>query len=795
MRHLLVLAVLASLVSGSAEAAPASAQEQRALLDRYCVGCHNQSTKTAGLALDVADVERVSGSIDLWEKVVRKLRTGAMPPAGQPRPTKTASDAMVAGLEAALDGAARLSPNPGRPAIHRLNRTEYTNAIRDLLALEIDGRALLPPDTAGYGFDNIADALSVSPGLLERYLTAARKISRAAVGDPTIRPWVETYRLPFFLLQNDRTSEDLPAGSRGGLAVDHQFPVDGEYVVRVRLQRDWNENIRGLDEQNVIEIRVDGVRVRQFTLGGKDAEIPDVYSRPRTKDLDADLFVRLPVKAGPRQVAVALQKRVAMPEGVRPTRMPVASFSFAAAKTNTDRYGAIEMGVESLQVEGPFNPRPPQDTPSRRRIFECRPNGSQPDAEMACARTILASLARRAFRRPATERDIQALLADYRAGRAEGDFDMGIQWVIEHVVTDPDFLFRSEHAPPGVRRGQAYRITDIELASRLSFFLWSSIPDEELLALAVQGQLKDPVVFEQQVRRMLAARPSKALIDNFFGQWLHVRNVRTVTPDPTAFPEFDENLRQAFERETELFIESQVREDRSVVDLLTADYTFVNERLARHYGIPHIYGDYFRRVTFADDRRAGLLGHGSILTVTSYANRTSPVKRGKWLLENLLGTPPPPPPGNVPPFPENAEGASAPKSVRERMEMHRRNPVCASCHARLDPLGFAFENFDAVGKWRTMDEGTPIDPSGAFPNGARFSTPSEFRTSLLGHREEFIATVSEKLLTYALGRGLEPYDMPAVRRVLREAKRRDYRWSALILAVTQSVPFQMRRAE
>ena len=744
----------------------APALSPRAVLDRYCVTCHNERLRTGGLTLESVDPERVGDDAEVWEKVVRKLRTGMMPPSPRRRPDAETYASLVSYFETALDRAAAADPNPGRPAVHRLNRAEYTNAIRDLLALEVDGRALLPPDESGYGFDNIGDVLSVSPGLLERYLLAAAKISRRAVGDPTLRPATALYKTSPLLAQNGRVSEDLPFGSRGGLAVRHHFPLDGEYIVKIAL--------RGRARApHQLEVRLDRERVRLFDLGEREP-----------------LELRLLVKGGTRLVGVSFVEALeqSLPVDGRPPPPPISSFAFTLYPNAP--------AVESVEVVGPYDGQVPEDTPSRRAIFVCHPE--IPDNESSCAQEIVASLLRRAYRRPVTDADIRPLLTSYEHGRREGGgFEDGIRWAVEALLVSPKFLFRIERDPANVPPGTPYRIGDLELASRLSFFLWSSIPDDELIDLAARGELSEPAVLAEQVRRMLDDPRSHALVENFTGQWLYLRNLRTVAPDATQFPEFDDNLRHALRRETELFVESQLREDRSVRDLLGADYTFLNERLARHYGIPNVYGNHFRRVTYGDDRRAGLLGHGSILTVTSYPHRTSPVVRGKWLLENLLGAPPPPPPPDVPDLPEN-EGGDKPATMRERMAQHRANPVCASCHAKIDPLGFALENFDAVGRWRARDGAadTPIDASGALPDGAEFDGPASFRDALL--REpwgtEFVTTVTEKLLTYALGRGLEYYDGPVARQIMREASPGNYRWSSLILGIVESTPFQMRRS-
>lgn len=742
----------------------------RAVLDRYCVTCHNERLQTGGLALDTVDPAQVALEPAVWEKVAGKLRTGMMPPSPRPRPDGATSAALVTYLETALDHAATVNPDPGRPVAHRLNRAEYTNAVRDLLGLEVDGRALLPPDESGYGFDNIGDVLSLSPGLLERYLLAAAKISRQAVGDPTLRPTTAAYRTSPLLAQDGRISEDLPFGSRGGLAIRHHFPLDAEYLLKVSL--------RGRARApHQLEVRLDRERVAVFALGER-----------------APLEIRLPVAAGTRLVGVSFVGTLgqSLPVDARPPPPPITSFAYTLYPNDP--------AVERVEIVGPFDGAVPADTRSRQRIFVCRPASAEQEAERRCAGQILTGLATRAYRRPATPDDVGPLLMAYDAGRSTGGFEDGIRWAIEAVLVSPKFLFRVEGQPEDVAPGAPYRVSDIDLASRLSFFLWSSVPDEALMELATAGRLSNPEVLEAQVRRMLGDPRSRALVENFGGQWLYLRNMPAVAPDATQFPDFDDNLRAAFRRETELFFDSQLRDDRSVRDLLNADYTFMNERLARHYGTPNVFGSHFRRVTWPanDDRRAGLLGQGSILTVTSYPHRTSPVVRGKWLLENLLGAPPPPPPPNVPALEERQDG-ERPATMRERMAQHRANPVCATCHTRIDPLGFALENFNAVGRWRTTNGsgGATIDASGTLPDGAPFDGPAAFRAALLAEpwAGEFTRTVTGKLLTYALGRGLEHQDAPVVRQIMRDAEPDGHRWSSLILGIVRSVPFQMRRAE
>jgi mono/diheme cytochrome c family protein len=745
----------------------------RALLDRYCVTCHNDKLKTAGLSLDILRLTDVPAHAEAWEKVIRKLRGGTMPPQGLPRPAAAASNALASWLETTVDSAAAARPNPGRtPALHRLNRAEYTNAIRDLLAVEIDGGALLPPDDSGYGFDNIADVLSVSPMLTERYLSAALKISRLAVGDPTIRPVTETFRISKYLKQEDRVSDDLPFGSRGGAAIRYYFPVDGDYVVKIFFDRTYDGRVRGLAEPHELEVRLDGAKVQQITVGGAE-----MARGGRNQAIDGT-EVRFPATAGPKLLGVSFLKKSSQREGMLRPAYAVTSYEYAGDVN-------LPPAIGSLELRGPYDVRGPGASPSRERIFTCRANSE------ACARRILSALARRAYRRPVTDADIEPLLAFYHPARKIEGFDAGIEAALRRILVSPDFLFRVEQDPASAGPGDAYPVSDIELASRLSFFLWSSIPDDQLLDAAARGQLKQPAVLEQHVRRMLADPRSKALVANFAGQWLWVRNIRLHLPDPAIFPDFDENLRQALEREVHLFLESQIRDDHGVPELLTADYTFVNERLARHYGIPSVYGNHFRRITLADQARHGLLGKAGLLAVTSYPNRTSPVFRGKWLLENILGAPPPPPPPDVPALQENSAGPAA-LSVRQQMEQHRSNPACAACHKIMDPLGFALENFDAIGRWRTTDGVSTIDPSGVLADGSRVDGPAALRDALLSRREEFVVTVAGKLLTYAIGRGAEYYDAPAIRRIVRAAAADDYRWSSIILGITTSVPFQMR---
>lgn len=778
----LPLCLPASLPAQPLHPEAGTAAAQRAVLDKYCVVCHNQRAKTAGLILDQADLNNAYGSAELWEKVVRRLRAGTMPPLGMPRPDQATSDSLTSYLESTLDKAASLHPNPGRATLHRLNRSEYARAIRDLLALDVDVNSLLPPDDESYGFDNIADVLGVSPLLLERYLSASRKISRLAVGDTRITPVDVTYPVRPDLSQHDHI-DGLPLGTRGGTLIHYNFPVDGEYAIKIKLVRNTVAIIRGLEEPHQIEVTVDGARVFLDTVGTPaDLELVKKNPADAGEAIEGRLQPHVSVKAGPRDIGVAfLKKSSAEPDlllqpFVRSNLDPV------------DDTGRPE--VLTVVVGGPFKIAGSGDTPSRRRIFTCRP--ANPGEELPCARKIISTLARKAYRRPVNDNDLESLLGFYQRGRNEGSFETGIEKALRLMLGSPEFVFRFEPDPPNLAANSVYRVSDLALASRLSFFLWSSLPDDELLAAVKQGKLKDPVVLERQVKRMLADSRSHALVDNFAGQWLYLRNLKSVAPDVEEFPDFDDNLRQAMKRETELFFESIVSEDHNVLDLMTANYTFINERLARHYGIPNVYGTRFRRVVLDDDARRGLLGKGSILTVTSYATRTSPVLRGKWILTNILGTPTPPPPPNVPALKENSEGGK-PLSVRERMELHRSNAACAVCHKVMDPLGFSLEYFDGVGKWRTTSEaGTKIDASGVLADGSKVDDPVTLRQALLKHPEGFVRTFTEKLLTYALGRGVEYYDMPAVRAIVRDAAREDCRFSSIVLGIVKSTPFQMK---
>jgi mono/diheme cytochrome c family protein len=821
-----------------ARSSPAlSAADASALFSKYCQTCHSPAMKARGtvpVAFDTLDPGKVAANPAAWEFIVRKMRGGVMPPAGAPRPDKGAHEAFLTKLETDLDRLAAAAPNPGRTEpFHRLNRTEYRNAVRDLLDLDIDVDSLLPADDASYGFDNIAGVLKLSPTLMERYLAAAQKISRHAVGAAPPTPAIDYYRIRDDLSQ-DVHLPGLPLGTRGGTSIAYTFPMDAEYEIRPRLTRDLNEGVPAYLDAQVLEISIDGERVGTFTLpgvqppapagraggarggGGRGAAAPPpptpvspdddppdpqvpqisqiqqgVRAGPREREsrnrADEKWNLRVPVKAGERTVVVTFVNRTSALDET--TRLPFLRPYPAGVNIPETRLGAY---LRSVEIVGPLNPIGAGSSAARARIFTCTP--SAPAGETACARTILSTLARRAYRRPVTERDVEPLLAFYREGRTDGTFDAGIDRALRRLLISPEFLFRVERDPARVEPDAVYAVSDLELASRLSFFLWSSIPDDELLSLAEKRQLSAPATLSKQVRRMLADPRADRFIMNFAGQWLFLRNLDASVPVQSIFPDFDDTLRQAFRRETELFFESVVREDRSAFDLLRADYTFLNERLARHYGVPNVKGSHFRRVALGSGSpRAGILGQGSVLTVTSYPDRTSPVVRGKWILENLLGTPPPPPLPNVGELrPKDASGTVL--SMRQRMEQHRANPICASCHSMMDPLGLSLENFDAIGRWRSLGESSaPIDATGKLPDGTAFEGPAGLRAALLSS-DRFVATLTEKLMTYGLGRGLEPYDAPAVRAILRDAARDEYRLTTLIAGIVQSTPFRMRRA-
>ena len=832
IKRLLTLGALAVAVTATASGAlaaspgqqpigtvlPTSSAQQSALLDEYCVTCHNDARLEAGrvpVAFESLDMANLGADAELWENVVRKMRAGVMPPAGRLRPDVAASEGFVSRVETGLDAAAAARPNPGRvEAFHRLNRAEYRNAVRDLLHLDIDVGKLLPADDASYGFDNIAGVLRFSPTLMERYLVAAKKVSRMAVGTPPPFANFDVFRIADDFPQDDRL-EELPFGTRGGTLIHYNFPTDGEYTIRVKLARQVgvsDRNIPNFYQPQQLEVSVDGMQLSVFTLPASSALTGEQreYGGDRST-LDEGWAVRFPAKAGPREVMVTFINSA--PALLETLIEPY----FSPRPPGDNQWGSRRAGyLRSVEISGPFpvSETSPvsrasapafadetDETPSHRRIFVCRP--ADPSQEAGCASTILSALAQRAYRRPVTDADVAGLLSFYEEGRAEGGFESGIEMAVRRLLVSPEFLFRTESDLANIAPNTNYRISDLELASRLSFFLWSSIPDDELLDLASSGTLHQPVVLEQQTRRMLADPRSHAIVDNFVGQWLLLRNIPALKPDPYKDPDFDESLRRALRRETELFFESIMREDRSVVELLNADYTFLNERLAKHYGLPFVRGDHFRRVTLPEGSvRGGLLGQGSILSVTSQPNRTSPVQRGKWILENILGVSPPAPPPNVPELEEQENVATA-LTMRKRMEAHRANPACAACHRMMDPLGLALENFDQAGRWRIIEEAfdsrsasfAPIDASGVLPDGTTFAGALELRSVLVSRSDRFVATMTEKLLTYALGRGLEFYDMPAVRTITGQAARNDYHFSSLVLGVVNSMPFQMRRSE
>jgi cytochrome c551/c552 len=831
MKKILPIVVLVVLVAGTGRRAggqqATSIEQQKAVISQYCVGCHSQKLKTGGLVLEGLDPASVAHDAETWEKVVRKVRTGMMPPAGARRPDRGALDTFAAGLEAALDLAAEHQPNPGTTMLHRMNRVEYANAIRDLLGVEIDPAIYLPADDSDNGFDNVAEALGISPALMERYVGAAAKISRVAVGDPGISPLATTYKVHGDLTQTE-TIEGAPPGTRGGMVIHHNFPLDGDYDLKISLLKvGFGPVFAGQADGEKLEVSINGQRIKLFDLdpvpfyymrargaaepgqgggggrggrGGANAakaapktpEPIDLDAPPTEERVamtqDAHLDLRLRMKAGPQTILVTFLKR---------TSAAVDDVVLKPLSTTRDVNVGVQYGytsvphLGSIDIVGPYNSTGSGDTPSRQRIFSCRP--AQQSEELKCAKQIIATLTRRAFRRPVTDADLEPLLSFYQTARngAKGSFDIGIEMALRRILADPEFVFRFERDPANAKDGAVYKINGVELASRLAFFLWSSIPDDELLNLASQGKLADRAVLEQQTRRMLKDPRARALVNNFAGQWLYLRELKNSIPDVGAYPDFDDNLRQAFQRETELLFQSVVDEDRNVLDLLNADYTYVNERLAKHYGIPNIYGTDFRRVNVPEERR-GLLGQGSMLLVTSNANRTSPVQRGKWILENILGSPPPLPPPNVPPLKETAAGENG-QSVRDRMEQHRANPVCNACHKIMDPIGLSLEYFDGVGKWRTFDSGIKIDASGQLVDGTKIDGPASLRQALAGnYGDAFIRTLTEKLLTYGVGREMHHYDMPVVRAITREAARNDNRFSSLILGIVNSAPFEMR---
>jgi Protein of unknown function (DUF1592)/Protein of unknown function (DUF1588)/Protein of unknown function (DUF1585)/Protein of unknown function (DUF1587)/Protein of unknown function (DUF1595)/Planctomycete cytochrome C len=776
MRHVAVGICLLSWASaGFGADSRGSTTPLSSMMEQYCTDCHNKDKKKGGIDFESIGTSDIAAQPQVWEKAIRKLRARQMPPAGKERPEEKTYTTVLARLESSLDAASAKHPNPGRTdTLRRLNRTEYQNAIRDLLALDIDAAALLPKDEGGHGFDNVTVG-TLSPMLLDRYISAAQKISRLAVGAPR-RPGGDTIRVRADVTQEWHV-EGLPIGTRGGALIPYTFPEDAEYEIQIRLARDRNEEVEGLREEHDLELLLDREPVKSFKV-----------SPPKDKNfelVDQHLKIRVPVTAGPHLLGVTFVKN---PSSLLETKRQPYSAHF-----NMHRHPRITPAIYQVSINGPYAEKGPGDTPSRKRIFVSTP--AKPEEEESCAKQILSTLMRRAYRRPVMDGDLEKPMNFYHEARREngGGFDAGIEAALSSILVSPQFLFRVEQDPAGVAPGTPYRISDLELASRISFFLWSSIPDDELLDVAERGDLSKPEVLEKQVRRMLADPRSRSLVSNFGGQWLYLRNLDSFTPDLRLFPDFDDNLRQAFREETELFLESVLREDRSVLSLLKADYTFLNERLARHYEIPNVYGSRFRRVALdPNSKRGGLLRQGSVLAVTSYATRTSPVIRGKWVLENIVGAPPPPPLPDVPALKDNT--ISATLSVRERLAEHRSNAACASCHSLMDPIGFSLENFDAVGRWRTLEEGKPVDASGGFSDGSKFTGVAGLEDALLKRPEVFVGTLAEKLLTFALGRGLEYYDGPAIRKIVRDSRAADYRFSSIIVGLTKSAPFTMRKS-
>ena len=802
-----LLAVVSPLLLSSTSGAQSAGELLNTTINQYCLACHNDSLSTADVSFQNLDLSEVSNHGALQEKVLSQLRNRRMPPMEMPKPSEAVYNELVSWLESEIDELAATAPNPGRTdTFHRINRAEYANSVRDLLDIDVDVEELLPADDIdAYGFDNMADVLTVSPALMERYLSAARKTARLAIGEEPLGPVSQIYEVPILLNQNDRMSDDLPFGSRGGVAMDHYFPVAGQYDLSLRLHRNYVNYIRGMGSQHEIEVRLDGKLIQSFAIGGQEPDVlqaPASYGGNQFGDreweeymlfADSNLRLRFEAEPGPHIVGLSFVRRFTEPEGV--LQPPQSVF---AAAINEMRDG--DAAIEQAQITGPFDAAGPGDTPSRRAIFVCTPASNDLSSEEVCATEILSGLANRAYRRPLQQTDIDTLMDFYRIGRGDGQsgFDAGIQLAVERILISPDFLFRVEQDPLNVAPETDYELSDLELASRLSFFLWSSIPDEELLSIAERGELQNPDILEAQTQRMLGDPRSSALVKNFASQWLYLRNLRSLVPDAVEFPEFDENLRNAFRQESELYFESLLRDDRSVLDLLGAGYTYVNERLAKHYGIEGVYGSHFRRVDLEGElaqQRGGILGQGSLLTATSYANRTSPVLRGKWVLTNILGTPPPPPPADVPDLPENGADGQ-PATIRDRMIQHREDPNCAVCHLPMDPLGLALENFDAVGRWRDTGEANlAIDASGQLPNGTAFYGLNGLRNILLDRSDEFAGTVTEKLFAYAIGRPPEYFDKPTVRMITRSAALDNYSWSSIIMGIVKSAPFRTRRSE
>lgn len=787
MRRVLIpsaMSLWAAAMGYAQTAAFSTPAAQRAFVNQYCAYCHNDKLKSGGMSLTRLNLEHPDQTAELAEKAVRKLRVGLMPPPGMPRPAREIVNAFAASLESELDQAASLHPNAGRPALHRLNRTEYANSVRDLLAVSVDVGAVLPPDDMSHGFDNMADVLTVSPTLMEAYVRAASKIAREAVGDPEAPALTSTYQVPRVMSQN-RHLEGTPWGTRGGISVMHDFPADGEYVFKLGFYYSPTGPLFGLNQGKgqQIEVAINGEKVALIEINPAMTLAKDGIKTPPIQ-----------VKAGPQRVSASFLQKA---DG------PIDDEVMMVEQTLVDVSAGVVPGVTTLphlhemSITGPTKVLGVSDTPSRKKIFACRPNtGAE---ELPCAKRILAALTRQAYRRAVTDNDLEGLLGFYQSGRNQGNFETGVRTAIQAILASPEFVFRFEKTPANAAPGKNYRITDLELASRLSYFLWSSAPDDQLIAVAGQGKLRQPAILEQQVRRMLTDPRSEALSTVFADQWLHLQNLKESNPDLFLFPNFDRTLANSMRRETELLFDHIMRQDRSMTEMLTADYTFVDERLAKHYGIPNVMGSRFRQVPVADDNRRGLLGQAGILMLTSTATRTSPVQRGKYVLEVLLGTPPPPPPPNVPLLPENSDGRTGhvakPLSVRERTEQHRKDPNCAGCHKMMDPIGFALENFDAVGVWRTNDSGFKVDPTGQMYDGAKLNGPASLRQALMGHSDAFLETFTESLLAYGLGRVIDYRDMPFVRSIEHDAAKNGNRFSSFVLGVVESMPFQMRRAE
>ncbi len=795
-------AITAFLVTAITTAhAQDSMSDYRDTMNQYCVTCHNETLKTANLILDTANLNDLGEDPALWEKVLLKLQTRSMPPVGMPRPEDEFYSSLADHLATGLDALVEANPNPGRTVTaHRLNRTEYTNVVRDLLGVNINGAELLPPDNSG-GFDNLGDLLSVSSILMEKYMAVARQISRLAIGDPSIGADSKQYTISPFVLQNDRMSEDLPFGTRGGLAVNHRFPLDGEYELNMRLLRtDSTGLVIGMGKPHRLEVRIDGKRVGILHVGGENIGLalgsgradkvpPDFDQAQYERTADANLKIRVPVEAGERLVQVAFLEENFAWESPVPERDYKNYFSSRLTKDYQRAW--TDPSVSSVNIAGPFDVEGPGNTLSREKIFVCTPK--RESQQEACAEEILTNLARMAYRRPVTDEDVEPLMNLYHSALDQyGSFDAGIQMALEGLLVNVEFLFRIESDPKNIAKDSNYELSDIELASRLSFFLWSSIPDDELLSLADKGRLSDPKILNTQVNRMLKDDRSQTLVNNFAEQWLLLRNLPHTDKNQELFPDFDENLRKDFLKETQLFIASVFEENRSILDLFRADYKIINERLANHYGIPGVYGNKFRKVSISEEDKKGLLAQGAVLSITSYPNRTSPVLRGKWVLENILAAPPPPPPTVIPPLKEDDDTGKK-LTMRQAMEKHRANPVCAVCHNRMDPIGFGLENFNPIGQWRTEDAGEPIDSSGMLPDGATFQGPAELQKALLSNSEVIASAFAQKLLTYALGRDLQYYDMATVRDIVDDAASNDYRFSDIVIGIVNSLPFNMRR--